>query len=401
MVPGRPHGRPGADRRRRGRPPAGVQRARRGRARRGARDRHARRPRSRCSASCSPRRRAGAGSPAWSSTASAATSQGLRRSACPCSRAARIPRRARRSRARRCASPCAAAASTSRPATIVVRRRRRRGDRAGRADRGGARGRGGDRAAAERAILAAIGRGEPLHDQTNYAEHVAALDRGEESALALPVDVDAEALRLDAARAGRTRSRARRRRRRARARRDPRRQPARRAVAGRRLPEPGARSRPTCSTRSPPASLRDDAAVALQYTPCEGIPSVREYLLDRQEQLQGRRPELAELIVTSGGMECITLACRGADRPGRRGRRRGADLPRRADGVRRRRGATVDGVPMDEDGLRVDALAERLADGPAAEAPLRHPRVPEPDGADAAARRGARRSSSCAAGTAC
>ena len=36
--------------------------------------------------------------------------------------------------------------------------------------------------------------------------------------------------------------------------------------------------------------VRDDAAVALQYTPCEGIASVREYLIERQEQLQGRAP---------------------------------------------------------------------------------------------------------------
>src|ERR671917_2641770 len=49
--------------------------------------------------------------------------------------------------------------------------------------------------------------------------------------------------------------------------------------------------------------LREDARVALQYTPSPGLPSVREYLLDRQEQLQGRRPAFAELVVTSGGME--------------------------------------------------------------------------------------------------
>ena len=58
-----------------------------------------------------------------------------------------------------------------------------------------------------------------------------------------------------------------------------------------------------------PRLVREDAAVALQYTPCEGLASVREYLVDRQEQMQGRRPELAELIVTSGGMECIALMC--------------------------------------------------------------------------------------------
>jgi 4-hydroxy-4-methyl-2-oxoglutarate aldolase len=40
----------------------------------------------------------------------------------------------------------------------------------------------------ERAILAALARGEALHDLTNHAEHVAALDRSEQSALAFKVD---------------------------------------------------------------------------------------------------------------------------------------------------------------------------------------------------------------------
>ncbi len=43
-------------------------------------------------------------------------------------------------------------------------------------------------ARAERAILEALGRGERLHDLTNYDEHVAQLDRGEPSALAFRVD---------------------------------------------------------------------------------------------------------------------------------------------------------------------------------------------------------------------
>jgi 4-hydroxy-4-methyl-2-oxoglutarate aldolase len=41
---------------------------------------------------------------------------------------------------------------------------------------------------AERAILTAQGRGEALHGLTNHADHVAALDRGEASALAFLVD---------------------------------------------------------------------------------------------------------------------------------------------------------------------------------------------------------------------
>jgi 4-hydroxy-4-methyl-2-oxoglutarate aldolase len=40
----------------------------------------------------------------------------------------------------------------------------------------------------ERAILAAQARGESLHDLTNHAEHVGALDSGESSALAFRVD---------------------------------------------------------------------------------------------------------------------------------------------------------------------------------------------------------------------
>jgi 4-hydroxy-4-methyl-2-oxoglutarate aldolase len=43
-------------------------------------------------------------------------------------------------------------------------------------------------ARSERAILAAQARGEALHDLTNHAEHIAALDRGEASALAFRVD---------------------------------------------------------------------------------------------------------------------------------------------------------------------------------------------------------------------
>ena len=43
-------------------------------------------------------------------------------------------------------------------------------------------------ARSERAILAAQARGDALHDLTNHREHVAALDRGEASALAFRVD---------------------------------------------------------------------------------------------------------------------------------------------------------------------------------------------------------------------
>jgi 2-aminoadipate transaminase len=109
--------------------------------------------------------------------------------------------------------------------------------------------------------------------------------------------------------------------------------------------------------------VREDAAVALQYTPCAGIPSVREYLIDRQEQLQGRRPGPAELIVTSGGMECIALMCQALLDPGDTV---AVESPTYLGALMAFAGAearTV-AVAMDDEGLRVEALAERLAAGP-------------------------------------
>jgi 2-aminoadipate transaminase len=108
--------------------------------------------------------------------------------------------------------------------------------------------------------------------------------------------------------------------------------------------------------------VRDDAAVALQYTPCAGLPSVREYLLDRQQQLQGRRPEHDELIVTSGGMECIALMCQALIDPGDA---IAVEAPTYLGALMAFGGAEADvtAIAMDEDGLRVDELADRLAAG--------------------------------------
>jgi 2-aminoadipate transaminase len=107
--------------------------------------------------------------------------------------------------------------------------------------------------------------------------------------------------------------------------------------------------------------VREDAAVALQYTPCEGLPSVREYLVDRQQELQGRRPELSELIVTSGGMECIAMMCQALIDPGDAV---AVEAPSYLGALMAFAAAEADvvAIAMDDDGLRVDALAERLAD---------------------------------------
>jgi 2-aminoadipate transaminase len=108
--------------------------------------------------------------------------------------------------------------------------------------------------------------------------------------------------------------------------------------------------------------VRDDAAVALQYAPSTGIPSVREYLVDRQEQLQDRRPERDELIVTSGGMECIALMCQALIDPGDT---IAVEAPSYLGALMAFGGAeaNVVAIATDDDGLLVDALDEALARG--------------------------------------
>ena len=110
--------------------------------------------------------------------------------------------------------------------------------------------------------------------------------------------------------------------------------------------------------------VRDEPGVALQYAPCEGIPSLREYLIDRQEATQGVRPAYDELIVTSGGMECIALACQSLIDPGDTV---AVEAPTYLGALMAfdRYEAEVEGIPIDGDGLLVEALEERLAGGPA------------------------------------
>jgi 2-aminoadipate transaminase len=108
--------------------------------------------------------------------------------------------------------------------------------------------------------------------------------------------------------------------------------------------------------------VRDDAGLTLQYAPSEGIASVREYLIERQEQLQGRRPERAELIVTSGGMECIALICNALVDPGDA---IAVEAPTYLGALMSFAGfeADVHGIATDDDGLVPEALEERLAAG--------------------------------------
>ena len=108
--------------------------------------------------------------------------------------------------------------------------------------------------------------------------------------------------------------------------------------------------------------IREDAAVALQYAACEGVPSVRDYLCDRLGEVDGRRPETAELIVTSGGIDCLDLVCKSLLDPGdavvvESPTYLGAIMGFRAFD------AEIRDVSMDEDGLQVDELAGLLRNG--------------------------------------
>ncbi|HET7245878.1 MAG TPA: PLP-dependent aminotransferase family protein [Streptosporangiaceae bacterium] len=108
--------------------------------------------------------------------------------------------------------------------------------------------------------------------------------------------------------------------------------------------------------------IAGDAAVALQYTATEGIAGVRDYVAGRLESLEGARPGPGELMITSGGIDCMELLAKSYVDPG--------DVvvvesPTYLGGIMAFRGyeADVRGVPMDGDGMRVDVLADLLAGG--------------------------------------
>jgi 2-aminoadipate transaminase len=108
--------------------------------------------------------------------------------------------------------------------------------------------------------------------------------------------------------------------------------------------------------------IAGDAAVALQYTATEGIAGVRDYVAGRLESLDGARPGPGELMITSGGIDCMELLAKSYVDPG--------DVvvvesPTYLGGIMAFRGyeADVRGVPMDGDGMRVDVLTDLLAGG--------------------------------------
>ncbi|MGZ4291998.1 MAG: aminotransferase-like domain-containing protein, partial [Gaiellaceae bacterium] len=103
-------------------------------------------------------------------------------------------------------------------------------------------------------------------------------------------------------------------------------------------------------------------AQAFQYAPTRGLAGPLDALAGRIEMLQGRRPADDELLITSGGMEALELV-------GKSFLDRGdvvvVEAPTYLGAIMAFRSfeAEVVAVPIDEHGLDVDELEQRLAAG--------------------------------------
>ncbi|MCW2781809.1 MAG: putative transcriptional regulator, GntR family [Marmoricola sp.] len=106
--------------------------------------------------------------------------------------------------------------------------------------------------------------------------------------------------------------------------------------------------------------LEEDAAVALQYSPSEGIESTRHAIADLLLSSDGHRPLDDELMITSGGIDAVTLIAKSMLDPGDVVLVEEPSYLGAVSGF-----ASFDpqlrGIPMDDDGLDIDALAALLA----------------------------------------
>jgi len=108
--------------------------------------------------------------------------------------------------------------------------------------------------------------------------------------------------------------------------------------------------------------IAEDAAVALQYAATEGLAGMREYVAGRLEFREGTAPGPGELMITSGGIDCMELLAKSYVDPG--------DVvvveaPTYLGAIMAFRGyeADVHGVAVDGSGMRVDLVADQLARG--------------------------------------
>ncbi len=102
--------------------------------------------------------------------------------------------------------------------------------------------------------------------------------------------------------------------------------------------------------------------MALQYSATAGLASMREYVSGRLAAQQGQAPGAGELMITSGGIDCLELLAKSYVDPGDAVV---VEAPTYLGGIMAFRGyeADVRGVPLDDAGMRVDVLADLLAGG--------------------------------------
>jgi len=108
--------------------------------------------------------------------------------------------------------------------------------------------------------------------------------------------------------------------------------------------------------------IAQDPGVALQYSATEGLAGARDYVAGRLEFREGTAPSAGELMITSGGIDCMELLAKSYVDPGDVVV---AEAPTYLGGIMAFRGyeADVRGVAMDDDGMRVDLLGDLLAGG--------------------------------------
>ena len=108
--------------------------------------------------------------------------------------------------------------------------------------------------------------------------------------------------------------------------------------------------------------ITGDPAVALQYSATEGLPGLRGFVADRLAAQEGQRPGDGELMITSGGIDCLELLAKSFVDPGDVV---AVEAPTYLGAIMAFRGyeADVRGVPMDDGGMQVDALAGMLRGG--------------------------------------
>lgn len=107
--------------------------------------------------------------------------------------------------------------------------------------------------------------------------------------------------------------------------------------------------------------LAEKGAQALQYGPTAGFAALREYLAQRMLDRFGVKTTPEEIVITAGALQGLDLLCRVLVEPGDTVITEAPSYMGALQTFATYR-ARIEEIPMDEAGLQVDLLAERLAE---------------------------------------